>query len=322
MQSYFQNLERPMSVLLMQNIIDIYTRYYDLIVEGEFPFFDPDLPTITNALNSEYNTLLNTLKQDLPEEINYSPPYEFFDLDKIVKTWYISERPKLHKIYIEISKLYKPGQSSTAPTEFVALTNYVNNSISKYELKKYKYQIQQYNLTFREQKDRNASQKNNRDIFLPPILFEFISDSNIKLSIWQFYQELRDLYLYPFYRAAIIISGALIEALLIECLKSDKNKALEYAKKTKNYKENIEIEHWKFELIIEVSVNMCILPDGLYRQLDAIRNFRNYVHIHKDTKADLQLNENLRDIALNCVKIVIDYSNKWFDKLKINQKEE
>jgi len=123
--------------------------------------------------------------------------------------------------------------------------------------------------------------------------FDFISDPYLREIIKRDYEEL-SLILFPgmAWKSCVIMSGSILEAILFDVLTADqklKSKAISSSKAPKynNGKvKHIDKDEWHLINLIEVSVDIGILPEARARSIDQVlRDYRNFVHPKKEIKS-------------------------------------
>ena len=123
--------------------------------------------------------------------------------------------------------------------------------------------------------------------------FAFIKDSDLRRIIERDYRELR-LKVFPSraWKSTVILAGSIMEAILFDQLVRDssieaKAKASQKAPKDKTGTVlDLVAGNWKFIKLIEVSVDIGILPADRAKSFDQVlRDYRNFVHPKKELRA-------------------------------------
>lgn len=302
------NVEIGVLVLYLGNLIDLYVRLFDLITGGSLIFQDPDLPLINSAINDEFKKRLEELNRiSKGDTISIFVPYESLDFATIRETWYSQVRPKIKKLGFQIQIAFRvTGDSDIVPPEHsVIFLHSITKMIDVYEFKKYKFESEQFRRFFDEQK-RKTSAKDELD---KDFDVDFIKTPDVKLTIVQYFEEFKTTFFSESIRAPIILAGAIVEALLVECLllKEDEVKA---AYKTKGGKK--DINQLRFEELVDIAIDLNILPKELEKQTDTLRDFRNYVHIHRAASSSIQLDSYYKDLCKNALFIILKQVKGWY----------
>lgn len=303
------NVEIGVLVLYLGNLIDLYVRLFDLITGGSLIFQDPDLPLINSAINDEFKKRLDELNRiSKGDTIPIFVPYESLDFATICETWYSQVRPKIKKLGFQIQIAFRvTGDSDIVPPEHsVIFLHSITKMIDVYEFKKYKFESEQFRRFFDEQKKRASAKHDlNKDFDV-----DFIKTPDVKLTIEQYFEEFKTTFFSESIRAPIILAGAIVEALLVECLllKEAEAKASYETKK----KEKKDINRLRFEELVDIAIDLNILPKELEKQTDTLRDFRNYVHIHRAANSSIQLDSYYKDLCKNALFIILKQVKGWY----------
>lgn len=130
--------------------------------------------------------------------------------------------------------------------------------------------------------------------------FDFLNDSKIKDIIDRDYKELKELASKNLTKSIIVMSGGILESLLID--------ALVFAKEL-NF--NTACQKKLFELINLAKTKKIIREDVLS---NAIRDYRNLVHAGKEIKENIHFDSADADLALSAIKIFLRDLKKWYEK--------
>ena len=139
--------------------------------------------------------------------------------------------------------------------------------------------------------------------------FSFVADAQLRTIIDRDYREL-SMILLPSgaWKSTVVLSGSILEALLQDALTKDSailSKA-ETSSKAPVHK-TLEKGEWKLHDLIEVAVDLQILPLDRSKAIDQIlRDYRNYVHPKKEirskypcTEAEALLSKGALDAVIN-----------------------
>lgn len=132
--------------------------------------------------------------------------------------------------------------------------------------------------------------------------FIFVSDVKLKEIIQRDYEEVQKVKNVNAAKATIVLSGSLIEALLLDCLLKDEPKALASTKapSEKNFSE------WTLNELIIVARDLGIISsDATSKFIDPVRDFRNLIHPGKEKRSKIKFSMEEAHIAFQVLKIVI-----------------
>jgi hypothetical protein len=130
--------------------------------------------------------------------------------------------------------------------------------------------------------------------------FNFLNDSKIKDIVERDYKELQDLASNNTTKSIIIVSGGILESLLID--------ALVFAKELDF---NTACQKRLVDLINLAKSKKIIREDVLS---NAIRNYRNLVHAGKEIRENMHFDSADADLALSAIKIVLRDIKNWYEK--------
>lgn len=304
------------------NLLDCLIRLHDLVAGSYFPYPQPDLNTINDSLNKEIKRQIDLFNNTISEKIDFELPYEDYSLDDVRKNWLAEKRLPIHKIRFMLEAKFPPEGDHKMPKQLLSIILQAKNRLTIYELKRNEHNANTFRQILQNQKYQIDEENKTKASLFPDLDFDFIKDGDVKLALISFYNELRDLYFSAAIKSPIILSGSIIEALLKEAIKLKNNKAIELCKEKLKEKANIcnnDIDDWPFGVLIDISFALEILPKDLNTQLNAVRNFRNFVHVHKVLSSGFQLDSYIKDICRSALFMVIDFINKWFDVHKTEE---
>jgi len=303
------NQEIPVLVLYLGNLIDYYVRLFDLVTGGSLIFKDPDLPLINSTLNEEFTRRLEELNKISKDNvIPVFIPYESLDYSTIRETWYSEVRPKIKKLGLQVQLAFRViGDADIRPPEdCVIFVHRISQLIDSYEFKKYKFESEQFRRFFEEQKAKYNEKHNlNKDFDV-----DFIKTPGVKLTILQYFEEFKTTFFSESIRSPIILAGAIVEALLVESLLLKENEAKAAYETLK--KEKREINRLRFEDLVDVALVLGVLPKELEKQTDTLRDFRNYVHIHRAASSAIQLDSHYKELCKNALFIILKQVKSWY----------
>ena len=148
--------------------------------------------------------------------------------------------------------------------------------------------------------------------------FNFLHDIDLKNIVERDYFELSTI-LFPerAWKSIVIMSGSILEAILFDVLSNENNinNTNNSTKAPKNQNgENITIQngrHWTLQKLIEVSVDIEILPEKRALSIDQVlRDYRNFVHPKKEIRAQHECTEAEAYMAKGSLDGVINHLEK------------
>jgi hypothetical protein len=144
--------------------------------------------------------------------------------------------------------------------------------------------------------------------------FPFITDAELKRIIERDYSELK-LKLFPdeAWKSVVVMAGSILEAILFDVLTQPNNKAnanasLKAPRDKHQQPIDITTGDWKLFNLIEVAVDLKILPPERGDAIDQVlRDYRNFVHPKKEVKARHLCNEAEALLAIGALDAVCNH---------------
>lgn len=140
---------------------------------------------------------------------------------------------------------------------------------------------------------------------LPRESFDFVSDPKIRAICQRDYRELQKVRRAKAHKSTIILSGGLLEALLLDALRRRPTKARDSYKQLYQDKKTPSMARWNLEQLIAVAEDLAIITQGASQLSQTLREYRNLVHVAKEIRSGYKVKEEEAGIALNMVKIVM-----------------
>lgn len=132
--------------------------------------------------------------------------------------------------------------------------------------------------------------------------FSSVSDSNLRKIIERDYIGLNKCLAVKVWKAVIILAGGLIEALLLDSLLKDENKARSSSKAT-SLKSNLK--KWDLGALLDVAVNIELINPGAEKLSDTVRKYRNLVHPGNELRSSLKIEPEEAKIAVEVLNMII-----------------
>lgn len=130
--------------------------------------------------------------------------------------------------------------------------------------------------------------------------FSFIRETQLREIIERDYAEIQRSYIAKCWKSVIILSGGLIEAILIELLKRHELSARQSLKSP----QKTNIMDWDLSALINVSVDLKLVSGGIEKLSHSVREYRNLVHPGNEIKNQLVFDQEEARIALEVLHIV------------------
>ena|GEM_PF-6006229 len=306
-------------VYYLKKLLNVQLQFYDTIGGAFYPYEFNDIPVINALLNEEIKTqvaILTAVAHDNAEDLNYIAPYDTLNLDEIRSSWFQTKKGQLQTFLFQLETSIIPpsGHVPQLPPRYLMYISNVEQRLRDYALEQAKWDANQFNNLFWE-RDRQAKQHKDEQIRLfPENEFSFVADMKARVTIAAYYRELRNTYFSESSKSSVILSGALIEALLIEALKLNEESAAESYKDKYKTEKAERIEDWKLSELLDISLSIQVLPKQLKDMMKAVKDFRNFVHIQRAIKSGIPLDDNYKEICKNALLIVIKHVEEWSAK--------
>lgn len=146
--------------------------------------------------------------------------------------------------------------------------------------------------------------------------FNFLNEQKIKDIVERDYKELQELASKNTTKSIIVMSGGILEALLIDALVFSKE--IDFEEACKGERKNGKKLHL-FNLINLAKDKKIIREDVLS---NAIRNYRNLVHAGKEIRENIHFDSADSDLALSAIKIFSRDLKKWYERERYLQEIE
>jgi hypothetical protein len=130
--------------------------------------------------------------------------------------------------------------------------------------------------------------------------FSFVQDSNLRKLLERDYVEIQRAYIAQCWKSVIILSGSAIEVILLDCLKSDPQRAAS-ASKAPN---KPDLSRWDLNELIDVCVELDRVKSGVEKLSHSVREYRNLVHPGNEIRNQLDFGQEEARIAVEVLNIV------------------
>jgi hypothetical protein len=130
--------------------------------------------------------------------------------------------------------------------------------------------------------------------------FPFIKNTDLKKIVERDYQEIQRAYISNCWKSVIILSGGIIEAILTDLLVNNIVKTLA----AKSAPKEKDVNKWEFSKLIDVSVELKYVSDGMQKLSHPIREYRNLVHPSNEIRNKLIFSAEEAKIAVEILHIL------------------
>lgn len=142
--------------------------------------------------------------------------------------------------------------------------------------------------------------------------FDFIQDQKFKRILIRDYVEMNNCIEAKAYKSVLVLSGSIIEALLLEFLTNNPPNGFTKSK----------IDKLRFFELIELSETINLISKTTKDLSSVIREYRNYIHPSKELRSESDINEDKAIIACRLVNMVISNVKENHPKLYGNKAED
>jgi len=222
---------------------------------------------------------------------------------------------------IEKSGLSIPGELADGYRDFVSDTNpKIGNILLEFNPDHYHYYRDQQSHSHKRWYDaegikvhvnRNfgilkakfeAIESQDKPQLISQASFGFVNNNKLKEIAERDFKELQLAWISRSWKSVIILSGGLLEALLLDTLLQDQKSALACPKVPKKKPNLME---WNLSELITVANDLKKIKVGVDKLSYSLREYRNLVHPGKELTSGFEVKEEEATIALNVVKMVL-----------------
>ncbi len=153
---------------------------------------------------------------------------------------------------------------------------------------------------------------------LPENQFNFITVNLLKKVIHRDYEELKKVYEIGAFKSVMVLSGGILEALLIEALSVVEEKAkFDYYQKYLESKDRNakppELTLWQFYQLIEIASQRKIISEDVKKISFIIKDYRNLIHLKAEIRDRLSVDENVAKSVVHLLLKAIEDISKSFE---------
>jgi len=133
--------------------------------------------------------------------------------------------------------------------------------------------------------------------------FSFMKNDEFRQIAERDYSELQNVKSVQAVKSRLVLTGGLIEALLLDALQSNEPGARNSAKAGKY--EGKDLYEWPLSTLIDVAVELGLIREITRKFSDAVRDLRNLVHPGKEIRENFSFGQEEANIADQVLEIVI-----------------
>jgi hypothetical protein len=130
--------------------------------------------------------------------------------------------------------------------------------------------------------------------------FLFIENIDLRQIVQRDYIELQKAYIASCWKSVLLLSGGLIEAVLLDLLQLKQ----EDIKECRSKPDESDITKWDLNSLIRVSVELKLISDGVEKLSHPIREYRNLIHPGNELRKKLRYGPEEAKIAVEVVNIL------------------
>lgn len=131
--------------------------------------------------------------------------------------------------------------------------------------------------------------------------FSFLCDNDLRRIAARDYAELQIIRGRSAWKSQLVLTGGLIEALLLDALRVRR----EDAKASGAAEKSRQLEEWSLGSLIDVAVELGIIGQDAQKLGHSVRDYRNLVHPGREIRSSLTIDEPEAEIAVKVLQIVV-----------------
>lgn len=130
--------------------------------------------------------------------------------------------------------------------------------------------------------------------------FPFISDNELRKILERDYSEIQRAFVTQSWKSVIIMCGSALEAILLDLLKQDEEKA----KSSQKAPEEKNLEKWSLNDLIEVAIDLKLVTEGIAKLSHPVREYRNIIHPGNEIRNKIDFGKEEARIAIEILNIL------------------
>ncbi len=143
--------------------------------------------------------------------------------------------------------------------------------------------------------------------------FWFIAEPVLRSSLEADFAELSRLQTIVAHKSSIVLSGGILEAMLLDVLSREEDRA-KAANRSRKNPTSRELDRWDLFDLVEVGGELQVIPASTIHLSQALREFRNLVHPGKHLREQVTLTQDEAFIAVKtveiCIRAIATYESK------------
>jgi len=130
--------------------------------------------------------------------------------------------------------------------------------------------------------------------------FPFISDNELRKILERDYLEIQRAFIAQCWKSVIIMCGSAMEAILLDLLKQDEEKA----KSSQKAPGEKNLEKWSLNDLIEVAIDLKLVTEGIATLSHPVREYRNIIHPGNEIRNKIDFDKEEARIAIEVINIL------------------
>lgn len=135
------------------------------------------------------------------------------------------------------------------------------------------------------------------------VQFAFINDPQLGAMLQRDYLEIQRSIIVENWKSVLILSGGLIETMLLDVLNG--RSALAVSSTKAPSKNPQDINRWSLNNLIEVSIDINLVPKLVGTLSHSVREYRNLIHPGVELRSGLKVEPEEAEIAVQVVKLIV-----------------
>ena len=125
--------------------------------------------------------------------------------------------------------------------------------------------------------------------------FDFISDNRLRIILERDYRELNKCYEFECYKSVLILSGSLIEALIVEFFVN---------KLPSGYTEK-KILSLSLADLLDIALEVKLVDDRIKALSTVVKNYRNLIHPGREIRLNEQFDKETANVSISLVRLIL-----------------
>lgn len=130
--------------------------------------------------------------------------------------------------------------------------------------------------------------------------FLFINDNELRKIIERDYSEIQRAFVAQCWKSVIIMCGSAMEAILLDLLKQDEEKA----KSSQKAPGETSLGKWSLNNLIEVAIDLKLVTEGIAKLSHPVREYRNIIHPGNEIRNKIDFDKEEARIAIEVLNIL------------------